>query len=90
MSESFYSSDTPMGVSCSVHMHPLPALMGLSPYSIPQPHNILWSHCPQHLPAPHPHRTLCRMAWRSWEMQGSKPGNAAGGREEISGLRIST
>lgn len=77
MSESFYSSDIPMGVSCPSHPHPLPALTGLSPRSIPRSCSILWSHCPQHLPAPHPRRTPCPMAWHSWEMQGSKPGKCS-------------
>lgn len=43
MSESFYSSDAPMGVSCPSHVHPLLALMGLSPHSIPQSHSIFQS-----------------------------------------------
>lgn len=91
MSESFYSSDTPIGVSCPSHPHPLPALTGLSPCSIPWPHNILWSHCPQHLPAPHPRRTPCPMTGHSWEMQGSQPGKCSrmdGGDQWVEDLSL--
>lgn len=77
MSESFYSSDTPVGVSCPLHPHPLPALMGLSPCSIscptassgPTAHSTCQPHTPQE---------PCPMAWRSWEMQGIKPGKGGG------------